>query len=284
MQKLIPCFWFNNQTEEAIKFYMALFDDSKMSSELRFVAGPAKGSLCAEFSLQGYEFQAFDGGPYFEFSPAVSISINIEDEQYLTILWNTLIEGGQALMPFQTYDFSKKYGWLNDKFGVSWQLNFGKTLNVVSPSFMFIGENYGKAEEAMCFYTSIFKDSSIDGIYRYGDENPTEKGNIAHAEFKLAGQSFIALDSGIDHKFEITPALSMVVMCDTQSEIDYYWEKLSVGGSVEQCGWLKDKYGISWQIVPVKLMELLKDPTKAEAATNAMLKMVKLDLNLLETL
>jgi predicted 3-demethylubiquinone-9 3-methyltransferase (glyoxalase superfamily) len=143
---------------------------------------------------------------------------------------------------------------------------------------MFIGGNYGKAEEAMNFYSSIFKDSSIDGIYRYGEENPDQIGKIAHAEFKLAGQSFIALDSGIDHKFEITPALSMVVMCDTQEEIDHYWDKLADGGLVEQCGWLKDKYGVSWQIVPVKLMELMKDPTKTEVATNAMLKMIKLDL------
>jgi predicted 3-demethylubiquinone-9 3-methyltransferase (glyoxalase superfamily) len=135
-----------------------------------------------------------------------------------------------------------------------------------------------QAEEAVMFYTSIFKNSKIGSVSRYGDAGPGPKGSVMVMEFELEGQKFTALNGGPVYSF--SPAISFFVNCDTQEEVDYLWEKLSQGGEVEQCGWLKDKYGITWQIVPTILGQLMSDPDpeKATRVTQAMLKMIKLDI------
>jgi predicted 3-demethylubiquinone-9 3-methyltransferase (glyoxalase superfamily) len=135
-----------------------------------------------------------------------------------------------------------------------------------------------QAEEAVAFYTSIFKNSKIGSISRYGDTGPRPAGSVMVVEFELDGQKFAALNGGPEYRFN--PAISFYVSCESQSEVDYYWEKLTEGGTEVQCGWLTDKYGISWQIVPTILGQLLSDPDPEKAArvTQAMLKMVKLDI------
>jgi predicted 3-demethylubiquinone-9 3-methyltransferase (glyoxalase superfamily) len=140
----------------------------------------------------------------------------------------------------------------------------------------------GNAEEAMTFYVSVFKNSKILGVTRYGDAGPGQQGSVMVVECLLDGQRFVALNGGPQYKF--TPAISFVKNCDTQQEVDELWEKLSVGGSDFQCGWLKDRYGLSWQIVPSILPKLMqdKDPARAKRATQAMLKMQKLDIKQLQ--
>lgn len=136
----------------------------------------------------------------------------------------------------------------------------------------------GKAEEAAHFYTSIFKNSKIVDLMRYGEAGPAPKGTVMSATFELDGQKFIALNGG--PMFTFSPAISFFVNCETQDEVDSLWEKLSEGGEKQRCGWLKDKYGISWQIIPTVLGQLLqdKDPEKSKRVMNAMLKMDKLDI------
>lgn len=140
----------------------------------------------------------------------------------------------------------------------------------------------GKAEEAMKFYTSIFKNSKIGDISRYGDEGPGPKGTVMVVTFQLNGQEFMAINGG--PMFTFSPAISFVVNCDTQDEVDLFWEKLSDGGEKQQCGWLKDKYGVSWQIVPTILGRLMqdKDPMKSQRVMKAMLQMTKLDISALK--
>jgi predicted 3-demethylubiquinone-9 3-methyltransferase (glyoxalase superfamily) len=135
-----------------------------------------------------------------------------------------------------------------------------------------------QAEEAMNFYTSIFKDSKIVKVSRYGDAGPGPKGSVMVGTFELEGQQFMALNGGPYYSF--TPAISLVVNCETQAEVDEYWEKLLDGGKTVQCGWLTDKYGLSWQIVPTMLGELVSgpDPEKSQRAMKAMMGMVKLDI------
>lgn len=135
-----------------------------------------------------------------------------------------------------------------------------------------------QAEEAVTFYTSVFKNSKIGSISRYGDAGPGPKGSVMVMEFEIEGQKFTALNGG--PIFNFTPAISFFVNCESQEEVDYLWEGLSQGGEMEQCGWLKDKYGISWQIVPAILGQLMSDPDpeKAGRVTAAMLKMTKLDI------
>jgi len=148
----------------------------------------------------------------------------------------------------------------------------------ISPCLWFDG----KAEEAMNFYTAIFKDSRITSVMRHGDARPGPKGSVLATIFTLQGQEFIALNGG--PMFTFSPAISLFVRCETQVEIDDYWARLSDGGEEQQCGWLRDKFGVSWQIVPTLLHALLQDadPKKAKRVMEAMLKMVKLDIALLK--
>ena len=140
----------------------------------------------------------------------------------------------------------------------------------------------GKAEEAVNFYTSVFKDSKVGNVARYGDAGPGPKGSVMTATFEIEGREFMALNGGPMFKF--TPAISFVVNCKTQDEVDDYWNKLLEGGAPQQCGWLTDKFGVSWQIVPTALGEMMldKDPAKAKRVMEAMLKMVKLDIKALK--
>ena len=135
----------------------------------------------------------------------------------------------------------------------------------------------GQAEEAMNFYISIFKNTKVINVSRYGEGGPGPKGTVMSATFQLEGQQFMALNGG--PQFTFTPAISLFVNCETQEEVDELWAKLSAGGSEERCGWLKDKFGLSWQIIPSALGKMLgdKDPQKAKAVMMAMLKMNKID-------
>jgi len=140
----------------------------------------------------------------------------------------------------------------------------------------------GKAEEAANFYVSLFKDSRIVNISRYGDAGPAPKGTAMSATFELAGQRFIALNAGPQFKF--SEAISFFINCETQQEVDDLWEKLSAGGQKSRCGWLKDKYGLSWQVIPTALGEMLqdKDPKKSQRVMQAMMQMTKIDIALLK--
>ncbi|AMP00019.1 3-demethylubiquinone-9 3-methyltransferase family protein [Collimonas arenae] len=140
----------------------------------------------------------------------------------------------------------------------------------------------GKAEEAMNFYTAIFKKSKVGNVMRYGDAGPGPKDAVMSATFELEGQEFIALNGG--PQFSFTPAISFFVNCETQEEVDELWDKLSQGGEAQGCGWMRDKYGLSWQIIPSILGRLLqdKDATKSQRVMQAMLKMVKIDIQLLQ--
>jgi predicted 3-demethylubiquinone-9 3-methyltransferase (glyoxalase superfamily) len=184
------------------------------------------------------------------------------------------------MMPLQAYDWSKKYGWLSDKYGVSWQISLGKLSDVgettIVPSLMFVGEQCGHAEEALNLYTSLFEGSSVTGIMRNGDA-------VQHAQFKLAEQTFMVMDSEAQHNFAFNEAISFFVNCDTQEDVDHFWNALSAHPKAEQCGWLKDKFGVSWQIIPKTLLELMSDPDREKAArvTQAMLQMKKIDIAVL---
>ncbi len=139
-----------------------------------------------------------------------------------------------------------------------------------------------QAEDAVNFYTSIFRNGRLKNLSRYGDAGPGPKGSVMTATFELDGQEFIALNGG--SIFTFNEAISFSIRCESQEEVDYYWSRLSEGGEEGQCGWLKDKFGISWQVVPAALMKLLQDPDpqKSTRVTEAMLKMRKIDISLLE--
>lgn len=191
-------------------------------------------------------------------------------------------------MELGSYPFSEKYGWIQDKYGLSWQIMYlGKReiLQKITPTLMFVGDQCGQTEAAITFYTSIFKNSGVDHMMRYeAGEEPDKIGTIKHAGFSLLGQHFAAMDSAHKHDFSFNEAVSLMVHCTTQEEIDYYWQQLSADPKAEQCGWLKDRFGFSWQIVPAAMEELLggADKEKVKRVTAAFLKMKKFNIAELE--
>jgi predicted 3-demethylubiquinone-9 3-methyltransferase (glyoxalase superfamily) len=289
IQKIMPCLWFDREAEEAAKFYTSLFKDSKIGRVLYYgkegheIHGMPEGTvLTVEFEINGQAFTALNGGPVFTFTPAISFFVNCETEQELDELWRKLSQGGTVLMELNKYPFSEKFGWLNDKFGLSWQLNLEGSKQKITPFLMFVGEQHGKAEGAMNFYISMFKNSGVTSITRYGKNEEEAMGTVKHSIFTLESQEFMAIDSAFKHDFTFNEAISFIVNCETQEEVDSLWDKLSEGGDekAQQCGWLKDKYGVSWQVVPTILDELLADTDKKKAGKvmEALLKMKKLDI------
>jgi predicted 3-demethylubiquinone-9 3-methyltransferase (glyoxalase superfamily) len=290
MSKIAPCLWFDHQAEEAANFYAALFKDSRIDRVSYYgkegfeIHGRPEGSvLTVAFQLAGRDFLALNGGPHFKFTPALSLFVVLESEAEIDALWAGLGEGSSVLMPLDAYDWSPKYGWLSDRYGLSWQVMLGRKADVgqtISPSLLFVGPQHGKAEEAMKFYTSLFSGSVIDGISRYDGEGADPAGSVKHAQFRLNGDSFMAMDSAFAHQFGFTEAVSFMVNCDTQEEIDRFWSALSAVPQAEQCGWLKDRFGVSWQIVPAILPQLLSDPDRQKSGRvmTALLGMRKLDI------
>lgn len=297
MQKISPNLWFDTQAEDAATFYTSVFSNSKIGEITHYTkAGfevhgqPAGKVMTVEFEVEGFKFVGLNGGPIFKINPSISFLVACSSKEEVDKLWGALRDGGSPLMDLAEYPFSPWYGWLNDKFSVSWQIMHMGDRQVkqkVTPTLMFVGDVCGRTEEAINYYTSIFHNANVDHIMRYNaGEEPDKEGTVRHAGFMLEGEQFAAMDSAHNHKFAFNEAVSLIVNCETQEEIDYYWEKLSEGGdeSAQVCGWLKDKFGVSWQIVPSKMGQYLNDPDKAkvERFTNAFLKMKKFDISELE--
>jgi predicted 3-demethylubiquinone-9 3-methyltransferase (glyoxalase superfamily) len=273
---IYPCLWFNGNAREAATFYGSVFNNTEIISD---------HPLVVTFESEGQKFMCLNGGPQFSFNPSISFFVLLETEEELDKSWNQLSESGSVLMPLGKYDWSRKYGWVQDRYGVNWQLSYGKFEEVgqrFTPTLMFTGAQNGNAEKAVQFYTSVFDDSSVVGILRYSKDDGDVEGAVKHAQFKLGDQVFMAMDSSLSHNFAFNEAISFVVDCKTQEEIDYYWGKLSEGGSEGQCGWLKDQFGVSWQIVPAILGELMSTPGKSERVMQAFMKMKKFDIEALE--
>jgi predicted 3-demethylubiquinone-9 3-methyltransferase (glyoxalase superfamily) len=291
-QKITPFLWFDNEAEEAVNFYTSLFNNSKIKIVTRYsevgakASGREKGTvMTVPFQIEGQEFTAINGGPVFKITPSISFFVNCDKLEEIDRLWAKLANGGEIFMELNKYPFSERYGWVKDKYGVSWQLILGASAQKIMPCLMFTGDHHKQAEEAIGFYTSVFKHSDIIYLERYkSDEGP--EGAVVHAKFTLDTQEFIAMDSHSLLPYNFNPAISLVVNCQTQEEIDYYWEKLTQGGSPEaqQCGWCQDKYGVSWQVVPSNLGELVSDSDVAKSGKvmQALLQMKKIDIKTLQ--
>ncbi len=291
MEKITPHLWFDKEAREAVEFYASLFPNSKITNITTIHDTPSGDCDVVSFELSSQSFMAISAGPLFKFNPSVSFLVNFnplqgnDAREKLDLLWNKLISNGRELMPLQEYPFSKHYGWVQDKYGLSWQLILSDASSeerqFIIPSLMFVGNMCGKAEEAINFYTSIFKNSRSGIVSRYGsDQALSKEGTIAFTDFMLLGKWFAAMDSAGNYDFVFNEAISFMVNCETQEEINYYWEKLSAVPEAEQCGWLKDKYGLSWQIVPTALSEMMKNgtPKQIERVTQAFLSMKKFDI------
>lgn len=295
-QKIVPNLWFDRQAEEAAAFYVAAFGDGRIGKVLRAgragreTHGLAEGAvLTVEFEVRGHTFIGLNGGPLFTFNPSVSFLVACRTPAEVDDLWAKIAAGGAPLMELGAYPFSERYGWVADKYGLSWQIMAMGDRPVrqrIVPTLMFVGAQAGRCEEAVRLYTALFRDSRTGEVMRYGKgEEPDREGTIRHAGFTLEGQEFAAMDSAYDHKFAFNEAVSLMVVCGSQAEIDRHWAGLLAGGGEESmCGWLKDRFGVSWQVTPAVLDDMLRDPDPDRVArvTNAFLKMRKFDIAALE--
>jgi predicted 3-demethylubiquinone-9 3-methyltransferase (glyoxalase superfamily) len=298
MQKIIPHLWFDKEAKEAAQFYTSVFPESKITSTSVLHNTPSGDCDIVNFELWNQHFMAISAGPLFKFNMSVSFIVNFDPllfgsspdrdqaaRQKIDAVWNQLADGGTVLMPIGEYPFSKRYGWVKDKYGLSWQLMLtnpaGDPRPPIIPTLIFAKNQCGKAEEAINFYLSVFKNTKAGILHRYPEGMaPDKEGNIMFADFMVENSWFAAMDSAREQNSEFNEAISFLVSCADQSEIDYYWQKLSAIPDYEQCGWLKDKYGLSWQITPAIMGEMMANGSQEQIdrLTQAFLPMKKLDI------
>ena len=283
--RIRPHLWFDTEAREAAEFYVETFaPTSTITNTTTIHDTPSGDSEIVSFELLGQGFMAISAGPQFKFTPAVSFLVSCSTRDEVDWLWARLAARGQALMPLDSYPFSDRFGWTNDRYGLSWQVMLAREPEVsqrITPTLMFVGDVSGRAEEAVDLYTSTFPRSAIGTAMRYGPaEQPEREGTFKHCNFTLDDQSFAAMDSAGPHDFTFNEAISFVVSCADQAEIDRCWEALSAVPEAEQCGWLKDRFGLSWQIVPAAMDEMMTkgSPEQIARVTQAFLKMKKFEL------
>lgn len=281
-QKITPNIWCNGNAKEMADFYVSAFGDGKINHTMYYPKTKEEGladfqvdlagkELVIDFEVRGRQFSLINAGDTFKPNPSISFFIDFnpgEDEQareHLAEMWQKLTDGGNVMMPLDKYPFSDYYGWVEDKFGVSWQLILsnpeGDARQSIVPSLLFSGDNTNRAEEALKYYVSVFENSKLGLLAPYEeDTGPAKKGSLMYGDCLLDGEWVSAMDSGVEMDAPFTEGVSLVVPCKDQAEIDYFWEKLSTVPESEQCGWCKDKFGVSWQIVPANMDELMKKP------------------------
>lgn len=272
-----PCFWFDGEqkAKEAADLYCSLFAGAVMKETT---------PLVTRFEIGGLPVMLLHAGPLFRPNPAVSLYATFEKKEELDRAWSAFSAEGNVLMPLQQYEWSEYYGWVADRFGVNWQLTLGDIAAVgqqVVPLLMFCGGQQNRADAAINYYTGVFKDAEKIFEMRYMPGQAKTDATIVHARFRLGNSLFMAMDSGVPQPFSFDQGVSFVIACDTQQEIDYYWNEFTRHGTEDQCGWCRDQFGVWWQVVPSMLGKLMTNPATAQAVMNAFMKMKKFDIDAL---
>ena len=282
-QKIVPNVWCAGNAEEAGRFYASVFPGAATSIESRYpreglldFQRPLAGEpLTVAVEIEGTRLTLINAGDDFRPTPALSFLLNFDPLAFggdaeaararLDAVWSGLSDGGRVLMPLGEYPFSPRYGWVEDRYGVSWQLMLtdpeGEPRPFLIPSLMFGAEAQNRAGEAVDFYVSVFDDAEAGSRYPYGaPTRPASAEALMFGEFRIGAQWFAAMDSGTEQAASFTPGVSLEVRCADQAEIDRLWDALSAVPEAEQCGWLVDRFGVSWQIVPARMGELMERP------------------------
>lgn len=289
---IVPCIWLDDQAEDAGRLYCETFRNSRVTATTHYPqtadnpSGKPRGSvLTVEVDLAGQPFTLLNGGPQFEPNPSISFYVQLETAEEVDRVAKALGEGG-ALMAVDSYPWSKRYGWVRDRFGVTWQVMVvdEKPRETILPCVMFVGAQAGRAADAMKLYTTAFEGGHVDAVERYAEGEGTTS-HLKHGRCTLAGQTLVVMDSDGPHDFGFDEGVSLQVLCDDQKAIDHYWAALVEGGGQHgPCGWLKDRFGVSWQVAPRAMERWLtaSDAAARDRAFGAMLKMSKIDIAALE--
>lgn len=271
-EKITPCLWFNGGARDAANLYCSAFKSARITSQSPFVTS---------IEVAGQSITLLDGGPQYKPNPSISFYVGCETREEFDQAWKTLTASGKVVASPSQTSWSEIYGYVTDAYDVSWQLGVQRPPDIqqkIIPYLMFTGNQYGNAEEAIKLYAAVFKANLPEGIVRYGDKDaPDKSGYVRHAEMELKDRRFMFADIASDVA-PFTEGVSLTIHCENQEEVDYYWYKLVEGGKESMCGWLKDRFGVSWQIVPTILTKLMNDPVKAGKAAKAFMTMRKLDI------
>ncbi len=272
---IYPCLWFYNKAKAAAEFYVSVFPNSKIHQDT--------GLVCS-FEVMGTKLIGLNGGPKYKVNKAVSYFVYCGNGVNIDELYAQLKEGGEVLFPLDKYDWSPRYAWVQDKFGVNWQLDI-EPINhqqKIVPCLLFSKSDVGRVREALGHYLSRFPNSRALMEYPFPPQAGKKEGALLFAQVKL-GDFILNLMSGRpDQGDAFSPGNSLVIECQNQAEIDLYWEALGKEGRYDMCGWLVDKFGHSWQVVPAVLPQLMADPVKGPRVVQAFLKMQKFDIAALE--
>lgn len=274
---IYPCLWFDGQAKAAAEFYCSIFPNSRITTDTPMVVN---------WEMDGVKVMGLNGGPMFKINPSISFFVSCGTVEEIDTIWSRLMEGGSAMMPLDKYPWSERYGWVADKFGMTWQLMLGEVpagMQKINPSFLFTGDQFGKARAALDLYASLFPDSKVHtpNLYAEGEGQPV--GYLKFGHFTLSDNLFSAMDGPGEHGFKFNEGVSLVAECADQEEIDKYWNALTAnGGRESQCGWLVDPFGVSWQIIPKNLGSLIMNPENGGRAMQALMKMKKLDIEALK--
>lgn len=271
---IYPCLWFNNNGKEAADFYCATFNNSKILQSTPVVT---------TFELNGTKFMALNGGDKYKVNPAISYFVYCNGEDEINRLYDVLKDGGSVLMPLDKYDWSPRYAWVQDRYGVNWQLDVEEINNTqkIVPNLLFANAKNQLVKEARGKYMKLFSNSMQLMEMAYPPASGMPEGTLLFAQFKLNNFIMNAMSSTLQHDFDFSPGNSFVMECDDQQEIDHFWNELGKNGRYDMCGWLADEYGVSWQIVPSILSKLMSDPEKGPRVIQAFLKMQKFDIQTL---
>ena len=267
---IYPALWFDNQALEAFEFYCSVFPNSIVLEHNQTVVKASLSNQC---------FIGINGGPYFLPNPAISFTVICDSREEINALWQKLILGGASIIDLGHYSWNAYYGWVQDQFGYTWQLqlgNGGKTQQHILPNLLFCGMHQNQCSQALQYYQKIFPEFQRHQLLRYPSGDL--EGKIQNSIFSLNHLKFIAKDSPHKHIFDFNESVSFVIPCKTQQEIDYYWNYFTEHGSESWCGWCKDVFGISWQVIPNNLAQILASHPQAYSTLTRMKKIIIEDL------
>lgn len=280
-----PCVWFQGDGHLAMARYASVVPGAAPLPGSAYPDGtpgrhgmPDGHPLMVVHQLGPTSMQALNGGPQYRPTPAVSYVLQLATAEQVDAAWAALRTDGEVLMPLQAYDWSERYGWCNDRWGVSWQVMLATNdeEGLVASALLFTGRRAGCADAAMSRYASLVPDAEV--LVRQLSGRQDGSAHLQHAQLRAGGHTLWFQDSDVDHAFTFSPGNSLVATCDSQDEIDHLWHALSAVPEAEACGWLVDEFGVSWQIVPRQLGSLMSDPALARRVMPVLLKMKQLDL------
>lgn len=278
MQRLVPSLWFDHTALEAAQFYASVFADARILDASYY---PEEGlpdfqqefagrPLAVEFEVAGCRIVGINAGPQFRPNPSISLMVRFDPardpaaREHLDAAWAGLSEDGTELMPLAEYQFSSRYGWVQDRYGVSWQLSLADRQGEAGPGLtaclLFGGPVQNRAGEALEFYADVFG-GRVAMTARYPQATgPATPDSLMFSELEVGDDRIALMDSGVPQDASFTPGVSLIVECAGQAEIDRYWGRLSAVPEAEQCGWCVDRFGVSWQVLPANLNELTSLP------------------------